>query len=191
MIRPSCVRAYACSPSRRRRGGRAKALMRTVTGSFTKIVDKSDTYPQEIKGIIATLNEPGRLADFISANLELELDDKQKALEIIDPLKRLEFIYSLLSDELEIAKIGEKIKSDVRREMDREQRDYYLRQQIKAIQKELGEEDVTVEQDDLKQRIEQTDMPEHVSKAAMKELGRLMRMSTSSAEYSKSSGSFW
>ncbi|MCK4236985.1 MAG: AAA family ATPase, partial [Candidatus Krumholzibacteria bacterium] len=96
---------------------------------------------------------------------------------------RLSVVYEFINDELEIAKIGEKIKRNVRKEMDREQREYYLRQQIRALQKELGEGDVTIELDELMERIEQTDMPDYASEAACKELNRLQKMSANSAEY--------
>jgi ATP-dependent Lon protease len=162
---------------------RTKALMRNVASAFFSIIDSSDAYPEEIKGIVSSIKSPGRLADMLCANLAMEIGDKQRILEIIDPVKRLGAIYEAISGELEIMKIGEKIKRDVRKEMDKEQREYYLRQQIKAIQKELGEEDVGVELDELKNRIDSTDMPSAAREAALKEWGRLKKMSASSAEY--------
>ncbi len=162
---------------------RARALMRTVVNAFFRIVDASESYPDEIKGIVSSIKSAGRLADMLTANLVMEIADKQKVLEILDPMKRLSFVYEFIMNELEIFKIGEKIKRDVRKEMDKEQREYYLRQQIKAIQKELGEEDVEVELDDIKVRIEEAAMPAKVREAALKEWGRLRKMSASSAEY--------
>jgi ATP-dependent Lon protease len=162
---------------------RAKALMRNVVSAFFKIVDSSEQYPDEIKPIVMGIKSPGRLADMLTANLPMEVADKQKVLETLDPVKRLSGVYDFITGELEILKIGEKIKSDVRKEMDREQREYYLRQQIKAIQKELGDEDVAVELDELKERIDGAALSTVAREAALKEWGRLRKMSPSSAEY--------
>ena len=162
---------------------RAKALMRNVVSAFIKIVDSSEQYPDEIKPIVMGIKSPGRLADLLAANLSMEVADKQKVFEILDPVKRLSSVYDFITGELEIVKIGEKIKSNVRKEMDKEQREYYLRQQIKAIQKELGDEDVAVELDELKERIDGAAMPSTAREAALKEWGRLRKMSSNSAEY--------
>jgi ATP-dependent Lon protease len=162
---------------------RTKALMRNVVTAFFSIVDSSESYPEEIKGIVSSIKSPGRLADMLTANLAMEIDEKQRILEILDPMKRLGSVYEHITGELEILKIGEKIKHDVRREMDKEQREYYLRQQIRAIQKELGEEDTAVELDELKSRIDGASMPDAAREAALKEWGRLKKMSSSSAEY--------
>ena len=162
---------------------RAKALIRNVVSAFFTIVDSSESYPEEVKGIVSSIKSAGRLADMLTANLAMEIADKQHVLEILDPAKRLGFVYEFITGELEIVKIGEKIKRDVRKEMDKEQREYYLRQQIKAIQKELGEEDVGVEADELKSRIDAAAMPSNAREAALKEWGRLKKMSASSAEY--------
>jgi len=162
---------------------RAKALMRNIISAFFTIVDSSESYPEEIKGIVSSIKSAGRLADMLTANLALEIADKQHVLEILDPAKRLGFVYEFVTGELEIVRIGEKIKRDVRKEMDKEQREYYLRQQIRAIQKELGEEDVGVEADELKSRIDAAAMPPNAREAALKEWGRLKKMSASSAEY--------
>jgi ATP-dependent Lon protease len=162
---------------------RTKALMRNVVSAFFAIVDSSESYPEETKGIVSSIRSAGRLADMLTANLAMEIADKQKVLEILDPVKRLRFIYEFITGELEIVKIGEKIKKDVRKEMDKEQREYFLRQQIRAIQKELGEEDVGLEMDELKERIDGAAMPAAAREAALKEWGRLRKMSASSAEY--------
>ncbi len=173
--------AIASEPDRR--DDRAKALMRTAVSTFFSIVDAAESYPEEIKSIVAGIRSPGRLADLLAANLPMEIPDKQKVLEIIDPVKRLAFVYGFISNELEIVKIGEKIKHDVRKELDREQREYYLRQQMRAIQKELGEEDSGVESDELRERIDRAEMPAAARETARKEWGRLRKMSPSSAEY--------
>ena len=165
------------------RSDKSKALMRNVVNSFVKIVDASENYPNEIKGIVMNIKEPGQLADMLAANIDMEIEEKQRVLEIVRPTNRLRLVYEYINGELEIVKLGEKIRKDVRHEMDREQREYYLRQQIKAIQKELGEDDSTVELDDLKARIDKTPMPDYAREAALRDWNRLKRMSISSAEY--------
>lgn len=162
---------------------KARAMMLNVVNAFSRLVDASESYPDELKGVIAGVREPGRLADLVTANINTGIESKQAALELLDPFKRLELVYDLLNGELEIARMGEKIRQDVRHEMDREQREYYLRQQIRAIQKELGEEDASVELDDLKERIDSKDMPETARSAVEREWGRLSRMAPGSAEY--------
>ncbi len=162
---------------------RTRALMMNVAAEFGKLVEVSEGYPDELKGLASTLKEPGRLADLVAANMNIENSEKQKALEYLDPHKRLEFTYELVRNELDIAKIGEKIRQDVHQEMDREQKDYYLRQQIKAIRKELGDEDGAAELEELRQRIESAPLSDEARSAAMKEWKRLSRMSPNSSEY--------
>jgi ATP-dependent Lon protease len=165
---------------------RTKALMRNVVNAFHRVVDSSESYSEEIKGIVSNIKEAGKLSDMLAANLNIEIAEKQQVLEAIDPSERLALIYGYVNNELEILKIGEKIKKDVRKEMDREQREYYLRQQIKAIQRELGEDDATVELEELKEQVEQKDMTDEARAAAVKELSRLQKMSPNSAEYTVS-----
>ncbi len=160
-----------------------KALMRNVTNSFSKIVDLTDSFSEEIKGIVANIKEASKLADMLAANLNIDIEDKQKVLETVDSADRLDLVYQYINSELQIVKLGEQIQKDVRTEMDREQREYYLRQKIRAIQKELGEEDTTVELNEFRERIEQKGMPEEVREASKKELSRLQKMNPSSAEY--------
>ena len=181
---PPMMRAIV-SPLEEREDGRRKsrAMMLNVVNAFSRLVDVSESYPDELKGIIAGVREPGRLADLVAANVNTGIEEKQIALEMLDPVKRLHHVYGLLNSELEIARMGEKIRQDVRHEMDREQREYYLRQQIKVIQKELGEEDSSVELDELRVRIDSKDMPEAARTAAEREWSRLSRMFSGSAEY--------
>jgi ATP-dependent Lon protease len=165
---------------------RTKALMRNVVNAFFKVVDSSESYSEEIKGVVSNIKDAGKLADMLAANINIDIADKQKVLETVDPAQRLGLVYGFINNELEILRIGEKIKKDVRQEMDREQREYYLRQQIRAIQKELGEEDVTVELDELKEQVEQKSMPDDTKAASRRELNRLQKMSPNSAEYTVS-----
>jgi len=162
---------------------RVKAIVRNVKGVFSRIFDVSDSYPEELKGMVLSIDDPARLADFLATHLNIEIPEKQKVLEILDPVKRLTVVYEYINSELEILKIGEKIKKDVRKELDKEQREYYLRQQMKAIRRELGEEDVVVEIDELRERIDSARMPEYAREAALKEWNRLKKMSANSAEY--------
>jgi ATP-dependent Lon protease len=162
---------------------RAKALMLNVSGAFSNLVDSTESYPDELKGIVSGVREPGRLADLVAANVNIALEEKQKVLETLDPARRLSLVYDQLNGELEIARMGERIRRDVRHEMDREQREYYLRQQIKAIHKELGDDDTSVELDELKERIEAKALPDAARVAADREWSRLSRMSPGSAEY--------
>jgi len=165
---------------------RTKALMHNVVNSFFRIVDSTEGYSDEIKGIVSNIKDPGKLTDMLAANLDIEIAKKQRVLETVDPSERLSLVYEYVSNELEILKIGEKIKKDVHTEMDREQREYYLRQQIRAIQRELGEDDATVELDELREQVERKALPEEVRAAARREVGRLQKMSPSSAEYTVS-----
>jgi ATP-dependent Lon protease len=165
---------------------RTKALMRNVINAFFRIVDSSESYSDEIKSIVSNIKEAGKLTDMLAANLNIEIAKKQQVLETVDPSERLSLIYEYVSNELEILKIGEKIKKDVRKEMDREQREYYLRQQIRAIQRELGEDDATVELEELKEQVERKALPEEARAAATREVNRLQKMSPNSAEYTVS-----
>ncbi len=159
------------------------ALVRNVSGAFAQLVGKSEFYPDDLLNVIPGIEGPGRLADLLASNINMDISSRQKALEMIDPIERLEFVYQNINNELKIATIGERIKDDVHREMDREQKEYYLRQQIRAIQKELGDTDLTGELDELRDSIDIKVMPEHVREMAIREWNRLSRMSSSSSEY--------
>ena len=122
---------------------------------FRAMIDESDTLADELKIIINNIKEGGRLADVIATNLNIELDRKQKLLEEPDSTERLKNLARYLADEMEVMKLGRKLQADVKKEMDREQREYYLRQQLKAIRRELGEdEDRTVETEELREKID-------------------------------------
>ena len=164
-----------------------KAYVQNVIRTFTKMVDDSDTLADELKIIINNIKEGGRLADVVATNLNIELDRKQKLLEEVDATERLKLLARFLADEMEVQKLGKKLQADVKREMDREQREYYLRQQLKAIRRELGEEDDrTVETEELRGKIDAAKLPESVHEVALKELDRLQKMSPGAAEYTVS-----
>ena len=182
---PPMMRAVVSHLEERENNRReARAMMLNVVNAFSRLVDSSESYPDELKGVIAGVREPGRMADLVAANINTGITEKQAALEMLDPFKRLDHVYGLLNSELEIARMGERIRQDVRHEMDREQREYYLRQQIKAIHKELGEDDSSIDLDELRERIDSKEMPGAAHTAAEREWARLSRMSPGSAEYS-------
>ena len=162
-----------------------EALVRNVIGQFQQIVSESPTLSDELRTIAANIEDPGRLVDFVASSLPfLTTDDKQKLLETADIGARLELLNKHLAKEIEVQQLRTKIQSEVQDQVQQSQRDYYLREQMKAIQKELGEQDEGQrEVDDLRQKIEAAGMPEDVKKEAMKELNRLGRMSPMAADY--------
>lgn len=167
-----------------KKGVKVEALMRNTISLFQKLIELSPHLPEELEAIVINIEEPGRLADFIVANLNFELEDKQNVLEAIDPIERLQKLTPILMKEINILEIGAKIRSQVKDEIDEDQRKFYLREQLKAIQKELGEKDErAIEIDELKKKIKKAKMPKGVQKVAMKELERLGVIPVQAAEY--------
>jgi ATP-dependent Lon protease len=163
-----------------------EALVRNVTGEFQQIVAESPTLSDELRTIAANIDDPSRLVDFVASSLPfLTTDDKQQLLETASVSTRLELLNQHLAKEIEVQQLRTKIQTEVQDQVQQSQRDYYLREQLKAIQKELGEQDEGQrETDELRQKIEAAGMPEDVKKEAMKELARLARMSPMAADYS-------
>jgi ATP-dependent Lon protease len=163
-----------------------EALQRNVLTLFQQIVAGSPTLSDELSTVAMNIEEPGRLVDFIASSLpSLSTADKQETLETTDVRIRLEKINQHLAKELEVQQLRNKIQSEVQDRVQQTQREYYLREQMKAIQKELGEQDEGQrDTEELKQKIESAGMPDDVKKEALKELGRLMRMSPMAADYS-------
>jgi ATP-dependent Lon protease len=163
-----------------------EALQRNVLTLFQQIVAGSPTLSDELSTVAMNIEEPGRLVDFIASSLpSLSTADKQETLETSDVRIRLEKINQHLAKELEVQQLRNKIQSEVQDRVQQTQREYYLREQMKAIQKELGEQDEGQrDTDELKQKIESAGMPDDVKKEALKELGRLVRMSPMAADYS-------
>jgi ATP-dependent Lon protease len=163
-----------------------EALVRNVTGEFQQIVAESTTLSDELRTIATNIEEPSRLVDFVASSLPfLTTDDKQQLLETPSIATRLELLNHHLAKEIEVQQLRTKIQSEVQDQVQQSQRDYYLREQLKAIQKELGEQDESQrETDELRQKIEAAGMPEDVKKEAIKELARLSRMSPMAADYS-------
>src|SRR6516165_3263293 len=162
-----------------------EALQRNVLTLFQQIVAGSPTLSDELSTVAMNIDEPGRLVDFIASSLpSLSTPDKQDTLETLDVHVRLEKINQHLAKELEVQQLRNKIQSEVQDRVQQTQREYYLREQMKAIQKELGEQDETTrDTEDLRQKIESAGMPDDVKKEALKELGRLARMSPMAADY--------
>jgi len=163
-----------------------EALQRNVVSQFQTVVTASPTLSDDLQTIAINIDEPGRLADFISSSLPfLTTNDKQELLETADISARLERINKHLAKELEVQQLRTKIQTEVQDSVQQSQRDYYLREQLKAIQKELGDLDDTQKDiADLKDKIENAGMPDEVKKDALKELGRLARMNPAAADYS-------
>jgi ATP-dependent Lon protease len=164
----------------------SEALMRNVVSQFQQIVSESPTLSDELRTIAANIEEPTRLVDFIASSLPfLTTEDKQQLLETPSVLGRLEQLNKLLAKEIEVQELRAKIQTEVQDQVQQSQRDYYLREQMKAIQKELGEQDEGQREiEDLRKKIDDANMPEEVKKEAMKELNRLGRMSPMAADYS-------
>ena len=163
-----------------------EALVRNVIEQFQQIVSESQTLSDELRTIAANIDEPIRLVDFVASSLPfLTTDDKQQLLETGSIVDRLELLNKHLAKEIEVQQLRTKIQTEVQDQVQQSQRDYYLREQLKAIQKELGDQDDGQrETEDLKQKIEAAGMPEDVKKEALKELSRLSRMSPMAADYS-------
>src|ERR1700730_4544415 len=163
-----------------------EALQRNVLTLFQQIVAGSPTLSDELSTVAMNIDEPGRLVDFIASSLpSLSTPDKQDTLETLDIRVRLEKINQHLAKELEVQQLRNKIQSEVQDRVQETQREYYLREQMKAIQKELGEQDEGARDvDDLKKKIDEAGMPDEVKKEALKELNRLSRMSPMAADYS-------
>ena len=163
-----------------------EALSTNVKDVFRKVVELSPQVPSEIMGMITNLKNPGMLADFVVSSLNIPLEEKQQILEIIEIPARLNHVLEILNRELQVLELGQKIQSQVKEGIDKNQREYYLREQLRAIQQELGEGDELNESDELKERLDKAKLPEEPEKAARKELERLKRMHPSSAEYTVS-----
>ena len=161
-----------------------EALVQNIRQQFSKLIEASPILPRETQVAAQNIDEPGMLADFVATNLNLKLDDMQKVLEAVDIHKRLEMVAKLLNREIQVVEMGSKIQDEIKSQIDQSQREYYLRQQMKAIKKELGEDDTSSQElDELRERIEAANMPQEARKEADKELNRLSRMHPESAEY--------
>ena len=160
-----------------------QALMRSLLGTFDQYVKLNKKIPGEVLTSVAGIEEPGRLADTVAAHMTLKLDEKQKILEIENLRKRLEHLLALVDGEIDILQVEKRIRGRVKQQMEKSQREYYLNEQMKAIQKELGDlEDAPNEIEDLARRIEKAGMPKEAKSKAHAELSKLKMMSPMSAE---------
>ncbi len=161
-----------------------EALVRSVTALFQQVVQLSPTLSDDLQTVVMNIDEPARLADFIAANLpSLSSTEKQELLESLELKGRLERLHRLLAREVEVLQLRSKIQSEVQDQVTQSQREYYLREQMKAIQKELGEENEQQEIEELRKKIEAAGMSEEARKEALRELGRLAKMSPAAADY--------
>ncbi|SET29502.1 ATP-dependent proteinase. Serine peptidase. MEROPS family S16 [Natronincola peptidivorans] len=160
-----------------------EALMRSVIDAFEEYVDISNKISPEILITIAEIEMPGRLADTIASNVFIKPGQKQEILEAFDPLERLEKLYKILLEEVEILQIEKKINSRVKKQINKVQKEYYLREQLKAIQKELGEDEGVVEEvADYKEKLKKLKFPKDVHEKIEREIDRLLKLSPASAE---------
>ncbi len=160
-----------------------EALSRSIAEEFEKYVKLNKNVPQEVVASISQIEDPSRLADTIAGHLGVKLSQKQELLEVTDVAERLENIYGLMQSEISVLQVEKKIKSRVKRQMEKTQREYYLNEQMKAIQRELGEgEDGRDETGEIEDRIEATKLSKEAKEKALAELKKLRQMSPMSAE---------
>ncbi|HXX53855.1 MAG TPA: endopeptidase La, partial [Thermodesulfovibrionales bacterium] len=160
-----------------------EAIMRTVKEQLDKAVSLGKSILPDIMVVVENLEDPGRLADLVASNLGLKTELAQEVLEIMEPVQRLKKVGDILGREIELLIVQQKIQTEARGEIDKTQREYFLREQLKAIQKELGEIDERGEEiNELRKKIEEAKMPEKVLKEAEKQLKRLGKMHPDSAE---------
>ena len=163
----------------------AASLVKATVEQFEKYVGLSKKVPAEVLTSLSGIDEPGRLADTISAHMGVDLEEKQRILEIADVQGRLEHLQSLMDAEIDLFQVEKRIRGRVKKQMEKSQREYYLNEQMKAIQKELGEmDDAPNEVDELQKKINEARMPEEALEKANAELGKLKMMSPMSAEAS-------
>tara|TARA_B100001123_G_scaffold61376_1_gene66826 strand:- start:7756 stop:10203 length:2448 start_codon:yes stop_codon:yes gene_type:complete len=164
------------------------ALQRNIKNSFQEVVSLSPLLSDDLQSLATNIDEPGKLADFIASSLTtIPTTTKQEVLATLEIRERLSNLNRILINELEVLELGSKIQSEVQSEVGKNQREYLLREQLKAIQKELGEtDDQTKEAEELREKINAAGMPEAVTKEALRELDRLSRMPVAAAEYTVS-----
>jgi ATP-dependent Lon protease len=164
-----------------------EALVNNMKMLFQKIVDLSPYLTSEHRVLVLNTEDPAKLTDIIASQVNFTVNEKQEILETVDVKKRLEKVHYLLNKELQVLELGSKIQDKVQGELNKTQRHYYLKEQLKAIKKELGEfEDESTEIEELRQKLAEAKMPKEVEKVAEKELSRLAKMSPMASEYTVS-----
>ncbi len=160
-----------------------EALMRNVREHCEKILVLRGEITGDVITILQSVDQPGKLADLVASNLRLNVEDSQRLLEIVDPVKRLKKVNDLLAHEVQLSTMQAKIQSDVKDEISKSQRDYFLREQVRAIYRELGEQDENLQEyDEYRKRIKKAKMPPDAGQEADKQLKRLEKMHPESAE---------
>lgn len=177
------VEAEEYGEEKAERTPKTEALMRSVIETFESYANVGKKIPQELIGTVSSINEPERLADIVSSHLNVKLEEKQKLLEIPTVEERLERIYGLMLSEIEILEIEERIKRRVKKQMEKTQKDYYLNEQMRAIQKEMGEkDDFKGEIEEIEKRLKAKNLSEEASKKVKHEIKKLKMMAPMSAE---------
>ncbi len=162
-----------------------EVLVRSLTGHFEQYVQLSKKVPSEVLSTISGIEDAGRLADTIAAHISLKLDEKQSVLEMINVRDRIEHLMGVMESEIDLFKVEKRIRGRVKKQMEKSQREYYLNEQMKAIQKELGDmDDVPNELEELQQKINDAGMPKDAKEKASSEMNKLKMMSPMSAEAS-------
>ena len=181
---PYLVADVAPAPDVVKQSTELTALMRNVQQTFTDIVVQVPYLPEELQVMVANVDDPSVLTHLIAGALRLPTDEKEELLEEVDVAKRLRRLSEILARELEVVALGSKIQSQVQSELDKGQREYFLRQQLKAIQEELGEADeVQAEVNELREQLTAIDLPPEVRKQSDRELARLERLQPAMAEW--------
>jgi len=162
-----------------------EAMQVAVVNQFAKFVSMIPYLPDELQVVVMNIKDPGKVSDLIASNLNVSLEEKQELVSTLDVRARLERLSTILAREVELLELGHKIQSQVQSELSKNQKEFYLRQQLKAIQRELGEGDSrTAELDELRRKLDEGNLPEEAKKAAEHELDRLRMIPPESAEHS-------
>ena len=182
---PYLVGEFAEVPDVLETNREVEALTRNVQGQFARVIGLVPYLPEELQIAAANVEDPSALCNLVASTLRLKTEEKQKLLELADVHARLREVSTILSRELEVFELGSRIQSQVQEEMEKGQREFYLRQQLKAIQEELGEGDAEqAEINELRSRFDELELPEEARKAADRELARLEKLPSAAAEYS-------
>ena len=184
-VAPYMVATYIDQPDVTVENEQLVAMQRNLAGLFQKLLSYLPQAPREMEMEVQNISDPAVLTYFVASTMRLDTADRQALLEERDTAKRMRKLTMMLTKELEVVELGHKIQSDIQREMEKNQREFYLRQQLRAIQEELGEVDPQqAENNELRTKIDEAKMPEDVKKAADRELDRLSKVPQASPEYS-------
>lgn len=161
----------------------AEALIRTVKEQIERIISLGKSLPPDIMVIMENIEDPGRFADLVASNIGFKIDENQQILEIIDPIQRLKKVNELLNREVQVLEVQAKIQNSAKEEISKSQREYFLREQLKAIQQELGETDERIQEiEEYEEKIKKAKMPKEIEKEALRQLKRLETMHPESSE---------